>query len=497
MPDHEKRIVMVSNRLPISLYKDEQNAIQVKQGAGGLVTALVPLLNRRNGLWIGWPGTTEISLEEIEKNERVFRDKIGFDISPVILSENQWEMYYNGFSNEIIWPLFHDLQSDCNFDPKYWNVYKEVNKKFAEQIIKKTGENDFIWVHDYHLILTAQELRKKGFDSKLAFFLHIPFPPLDVFLKLPWRFEFLKGLLEYDLVGFQTMRDKRNFIQCIKTLMPHIQSSKTKSMHTYTLENHSCNVSVFPISIDFNGVVEIAKGEDVAKRAWYNKEKLPHEKIIFSVDRLDVTKGITYRLRAIEHLLEKHPELHRHISFIELVQPSRIDIPIYQKLKNEIDRLVGEINSRFTNNEWVPIKYMYRTMSREELISYYQIADVCLVTPFKDGMNLVSKEYPAARIHDDGVLVLSEFAGAAAQLHHNAMLVNPYDVEGISNTLYQAIKQTKEEQNKHMSKMRESIKAHDIYWWIDSFLEAAFEQNLKSFQMIHEYLPEDKDLILK
>lgn len=485
---HNKRFIIVSNRLPVVLYR-ENDEVKMKPGSGGLVTALAPILRNRQGLWIGWPGSSELSPEELATFTDQAEKKIGFSLSPITLSEEEINLYYNGFSNEVIWPLFHDLQAECNFDPRYWYTYQQVNRKFANEVQKQVADADFLWVHDYHLLLLAQELKQSGYRSPVSFFLHIPFPPLDIFLKLPWRFQILNGLLQYDLIGFQTMRDKRNFIECVKKLLPYTHSEKEKGIHRIIMENHETRVGTFPISIDFNEFSQQAQKREVSEGAWYFHEKMPEQKIVFSTDRLDITKGIPYRLNAIKHLLEHHPELHRKVSFIQAVVPSRIDIPKYQELKNTIDRLVGEINSEFSRDDWVPIKYYFRSLNRRELLSCYRTAEALLITPIKDGMNLVAKEYVAANIEENGVLILSEFAGSAAQLRDEALLVNPYDIEGVSAMIYTALTLPQEERKKRMQKMRRSIKKHDIFWWIHSFLTTAISKDLQDFPVIEEYLP--------
>lgn len=467
-----KRLVIVSNRLPVVLTK-EQDEIHCKTGEGGLVSALAPLLREHQGLWIGWPGSAELSEEEITSQmDKVVRD-FGLSIAPISLTEEEIDLFYHGFSNEIIWPLFHDFTSECNFDPRYWLRYQQVNEKFAEKIIQNTQEGDFLWVHDYQLLLIAHELKKRNFPHPVSFFLHIPFPSPDLFLKIPWRFQLLKGLLDYHLIGFQTERDKKNFMQCVRKLLPGITVENRQGIHTYQLENHKVKVAVFPISIDFEGLSSEATKQEIAERAWYFHEKMPYEKIIFSLDRLDFTKGIPYRLLAIDHLLGKYPEIHRKICFLQVVVPSRTKIPKYQALKDEVDRLVGKINSKYTQEDWAPIKYMFRSLEHDELLSCYRASEIALVTPIKDGMNLVAKEYIASNIDRNGVLILSEFAGAAAQLQREALLVNPYDVEGVSETIYRALTLSENERRKRMQKMRRNVRKYNVFWWINSYLDAA------------------------
>ncbi|GAB4230816.1 MAG: trehalose-6-phosphate synthase [Chlamydiales bacterium] len=482
-------MVIVSNRLPIVLKKEEDGSITSKPGSGGLVTALAPLLRNRSGLWIGWSGSNNMTEEEVEQGTQDAKEKIGFALSSLVLTSDEIDCFYNGFSNEILWPLFHDFASDCNFDPKYWGFYQRVNEKFADKILDNVSEEDFLWIQDYHLLLVAQELRIKGYTKPISFFLHIPFPSLDIYLKLPWRFQILHALLEYDFIAFQTLRDKKNFMGCVKHLYPKARLEQKKGILRIIREDRETKVAAFPISIDYNEFSGQAQKQEVSEAAWYFHEKLPNQKIVFSTDRLDMSKGIPYRLKAIRHLLEKHPELHRKVSFIQSVVPSRTDVPKYQNLKQTIDRLVGDINSEFSQEDWVPIKYYFKTLNRRELLSCYRTAEVALITPLKDGMNLVAKEYVAANIEENGVLVLSEFAGAAAQLFHDALMVNPFDIEGVSEAIYHALYMPEEERKAHMNRLRRIVKKYDIFWWIHSFMHSAISRDLKDFPLIEEYIP--------
>ncbi|EFB42364.1 alpha,alpha-trehalose-phosphate synthase (UDP-forming) [Parachlamydia acanthamoebae] len=482
------RLMIVSNRLPV-VFSREDGKLKSSPGSGGLVTALAPVLKNRGGIWVGWPGFVEGDEQEVIQEMNKSQKEVGFSFSPVFLTKEDVDLYYNGFANEVIWPLFHDLQSDCRFDPKYWTKAQEVTHKFALAVQKKHKKNDFTWVHDYHLILLGGELRKLNITSKLAFFLHIPFPAPDIFLKLPWRFQILRALLEYDLIGFQTMQDQKNFVHCLRKLLPDINLTSSRGLHFCELGEREIRIGSFPISIDFNAFSKSAAKKEIANHAKISHEKLSGQKIIFSLDRLDITKGIPYRLEAIRDLLKHHPELHAKITFIQVVIPSRTDIPKYQNLKNEVDRLVGEINSQFTQAGWVPIEYLFRPLTQQELLAFYRTSEIVLVTPVRDGMNLVSKEFVASNVEENGVLILSEFAGAAAQFQHEAFLVNPYDIEGLSKAIFDALQLPKEERKKRMKKMRRNTKRHDIFRWVRLYLRAAFSKDLQDFPVIQEYVP--------
>lgn len=483
------RLVIVSNRLPLTIVKDDEGDLKVVPGSGGLVTALAPVLKNRGGLWIGWPGPSQETNPEEIKELLAKENRSGFILHPVFLSKEEIKLYYEGFANEIIWPLFHDLPSDCNFDPAYWRSLQEVNKKFAEETCKKINPQDFIWIHDYHLILVGQEIRKINANEKLAFFLHIPFPSLDIFTKLPWRFQILRALLEYDLLGFQTLRDQRNFIQCVKRLLPEIKMTYKGRVHVCHTQSRQVRVGAFPISIDFQEFSKMAEDKFVTNKAALKQEQFKGQKIVFSCDRLDISKGIPNRLKAICHLLKTHPELHKKVTFFQLVIPSRIEIEKYQNLKNEIDRLVGEINSQYTQAGWIPIHYLYQSMSREELVSFYRISDIALITSLKDGMNLVAKEYVASNISEKGILILSEFAGTASQFQDEALLINPYDIEGLADTIYNALMLPPMDTKKRMKKMRRNTQHYDVFWWVRTFLTMAISKELHDFPIIGEYTP--------
>ena len=483
------RLMIISNRLPFVIGKKEDK-LTISPGSGGLVTALAPVLRDRGGLWVGWPGPVEAEeaelVEFLEKKQRTG----GFLCAPVHLTKEEISLYYDGFSNEIIWPLFHDLQSLCHFVPAYWQGYQQASSKFAAVIMKKIQSDDFVWVHDYHLMLLGQELRKNGATQRMGFFLHIPFPPLDIFLKLPWRFQIIHALLEFDLIGFQTMRDRRNFIQCVRTLIKDVQVKNKGAMHICKLGQREVGVGTFPISIDDNEFKKMAASKAVSEEIQSLREISLEQKRIFSVDRLDYTKGIPERLEAIRFFLKQYPEFHKKVTFLQVLVPSRVEIPQYHDLKEEVDRLVGEINSHYTQEGWVPIHHLFRTLNRQELVAYYKVSEIALITPIKDGMNLVAKEYVACNIEENGVLILSEFAGAASQLHCEALLINPYDTAGMADTIRYALTMSSEERKMRMRKMRRNVRHYNIFWWVESFLSAAISKELKDFPPI-EYIPAD------
>ncbi len=486
--DIPRRLIAVSNRLPIRIVETSSGP-QVASGSGGLVTALAPVLRDRRGLWIGWSGSEyDPSHAELISKASV---ETGYGLVPVPLGKEEIDDYYYGFSNEIIWPLFHDLQSRCRFKPRYWYRYLEVNKKFADCIKENASPNDYIWVHDYHLMHVAFFMRRMGLDQPKGFFLHIPFPPVDIFLKLPWRKKVLEALLHFDLLGFQTMRDKRNFLNSLSALLPHVRIRRRGAISDASFDGRSVRIGAFPISIDYKSFARESASKEVSEAAWYLHEALPDRQVILGVDRLDYTKGIPERLYAFSNALERFPELRMRVSFVQVVVPSRSEVPEYQELKREIERIVGEINGRFTQSGWVPIHYLYRSLDRIQLLAYYRLAEIALITPLKDGMNLVCKEYCACNLEKKGVLILSEFAGAAAQLHRGALMVNPYDIEGVSKAIFTAYSMPFEERSRRMKLLRRAVRRKDIFWWVNSFLTAAFAKNLDAFprEIAEEYIP--------
>jgi trehalose 6-phosphate synthase len=472
------RLVVVSNRLPISLVR-EGSGWRIRPAHGGLVTALAPVLRNRGGVWVGWPGTAgDVDLREILGSASL---EAGYHLRPVILSEEDIRNFYYGFANEIIWPLFHDLQTNCNFVPEYWHSYLEVNRKFAKVVAENSSSSDYVWVHDYHLIHLAQSLRSLGVHRRIGFFLHIPFPPVDIFLKLPWRVQILRAMLEYDLVGFQTMRDRRNFVQCLQQLIPDAKARGRGPVITLRYGDRELRLGCFPIGIDFDGFARLASSPEVEDRGWYLHEALPDRQIILSVDRLDYTKGIPERLEGFRRALMRYPGLHRNVTLVQVVVPSREEVPHYQALKNRIERLISEINGEFTREGWIPIHYLYRSLERDGLVAYYRVAEIALITPLKDGMNLVCKEYCACDVEEKGALILSEFAGAAAQLHRGALLVNPYDYEGVADAIHRAFLMRRAERRHRMRRLRDIVRKTNVFWWVDSFMEAAFAKSLEDF----------------
>lgn len=483
------RIVAVSNRLPVTLRK-EDGAWRGEKGAGGLVSALAPVLSRRGGLWIGWPGITEKFDAGAKELLLAASLEQGFDMYPVLLTQEDIQNFYYGFSNEILWPLFHDLQTRCNFVPAYWYAYVDVNQRFAKAVAKKSRASDYIWVHDYHLLLLGHYLREAQAKQKIGFFLHIPFPSVDIFMKLPWRERILEAMLDYDLIGFQTNRDRRNFMQCLNYVYKEVETEGRGSVIGVKRGGREIRLGVFPISIDFKAYSSGAASKNITEKAKALSLLYPDSQIILGIDRLDYTKGIIERFEAFRMALARYPELVGKVTFLQVVVPSRDKVPEYQALKAQIERLTSEINGRFTRPGWVPIQYFYRSLERDELLTYYRAAKIGLVTPLKDGMNLVAKEYCACNIDENGVLVLSEFAGAASQLGDDALLVNPYDIEGVADAILRAYRMGAEERRSRIKDLRDKIRRYDIFRWVENFLLASFARHLDDFPPLKEFHPQ-------
>ncbi|MBE9487283.1 MAG: trehalose-6-phosphate synthase [Chloroflexi bacterium] len=465
----DEQFLVVSNRLPLVVDQDE-DGWQIKPASGGLVTALEPIMSRVNGLWIGWPGSSEQApFDELFAR---FAATHGYRLAAVPLTDEDIELYYRGFANETLWPLFHDLLGRCHFDLTTWLHYQKVNDLFAEVVAEQADDGQLIWVHDYQLALVGHLLRQRGLKNRLAFYLHIPFPSFDLLRRLPWKKELLQGLLSYDLLGFQTLRDRRNFVACVREMFPHVRADIRRRVTVLDLGERQVSVGNFPISIDFEEFNQGAAVKAVEEAAWYLHEHYQGRQLLLGVDRLDYTKGIPDRFLAFERALEKYPELRRQATLIQVVVPSRTLVPDYQNLKETLDQIVGRINARFNEHGWVPIHYLYRSLDRTQLLAHYRSCEIALISPLRDGMNLVAKEYCAASVEEKGVLILSEFAGAAAQLGEHALLVNPYDIEGTADAIWQAYSMTEEERHQRMRQLRAEVRRNNVYRWVEQFLDA-------------------------
>ena len=475
-------MTIVSNRLPVVLNR-QRNDWAVEPGSGGLVQAMNPILSENGGRWVGWPGVTDGDGDGWRSGLQQVAADSGYDFDVVILEKEEIEGYYEGFANSVLWPLFHGFPDRCRFEPEFYRAYGQVNQKFADVIAARQSDG-FLWVHDYHLFEVARRLREKGYGGRLAFFLHIPFPSVENFSKLPWRERLLTDLLHYDLLGFQTERDLCHFQECVEQLGIAAANDDGARIRQFDLGARLVEAGAFPIAIDYGEFAERAATESVSRRIEELRGDLGPCEVILGVDRLDYSKGLIHRLRAYEEALETNPDLREEVVFFQLVVPSRESVDEYQALKREFDRVVGRINGRFSTAGWQPIHYLYNRVDPEELSALYRFASVALVTPLRDGMNLVSKEYCASQIDADGVLVLSEFAGAAEQLARGAVLVNPYDTGQTAKAICRAVRMPPPERHERMTAMREVCERSDVYWWAESFLEHAAPREETTEQVV-------------
>ena len=461
-----RRLIVVSNRLPITI-ESLGDRYDIRPSSGGLVSALRPLLRRVGGCWIGSAedANTGPLIESIASEQ--------FQLSPVFLPAELRRDYYDGFCNEILWPLFHDLQSRCNFEPRYWHRYREANRHFSGAIACQAAANDIVWVHDYHLMLQGGFLSGQFDRKNLLYFHHVPFPPPDVFEKLPWRRDILESLLGFGLLGFQTSRDRQNFAACIRRLFPGAVLKKNGAGVKVLTDRGETVLGTFPIGIDFDDFNRTAMSAEVARAADSIRSRLESCRIILGVDRLDYTKGILERIKGFRVLLERYPGLRQRVALIQIAVPSREGVAQYCQLKNQLHEVVDSVNATFGRPGWVPIEYLHRHLSREELVAYYRAADIALITPVKDGMNLVCKEFCASRTDEPGVLVLSEFAGAAHELRTGALLVNPYDAEGVAAALYKAFEMDPRDAARRMRRMRKVVQAQDVFHWCNDILSSS------------------------
>jgi alpha,alpha-trehalose-phosphate synthase [UDP-forming] len=472
----EGRLINVSNRLPVEI-KFRAGRPRLNPSAGGLASALDSIWRHHHGLWIGWAGAVDAETADTLLSKAARGRSYGFKAVP--LTQQEISKFYSGFANEIIWPLFHDMPSRCNFDPEYWEFYQRVNRKFAQAATEAATTKDLIWAHDYHLMLMGRYLREAGCPAQVGFFLHIPFPAPDIFEKLPWRKPILRALLQYHLLGFQTDRDRYNFLSCLERIVPEAASVRDESHNIVALEGRRTAVATFPISIAFEEFASHAASREVEESSIQLRRELTNNFVVLGVDRMDYTKGIPERLRAFRILLRRYPELRHRVTLLQVVVPSREEIPNYKELRREVELLVSQINGEFTEAGWVPIHYMHRNLTRRQLLTYYRAADIALITSLKDGMNLVAKEFCAAQVDEQGVVVISEFAGAAAELQHGALVVNPNDLAGIAEAIHRACVMPLEEKRSRMKLLREIVRTYNVQSWAESFLSATITADRK------------------
>jgi trehalose 6-phosphate synthase len=450
MPLSERsRLIVAANRLPVSWDPDAE---RWTTSPGGLVSALSPVLRERGGVWVGWDGSTDGTDESFEAD--------GIALQPVPLDAEEVANHYDGFSNTTIWPLYHDAIRIPEFHRHWWRPHVSVSQRFAETVADAASPSDVVWVHDYQLQLVPQMVREMVPAARIGFFLHIPFPPPEIFERLPWRRQVLEGLLGADYLGFQTRRAALNFAASAREF-----AGARGPADSLQHDGRIVRVESVPISIETRRYAGAASRPDLHQRAAELRTDLGDpEVIILGVDRLDYTKGIDLRLRVIEAVLEANPDLHNRVSLVQVAVPSRQDVDEYQEIRRQVEELVGRVNGRFARSDWRPVHYVYRSVPFEDLIAHYLAADVMLVTPLRDGMNLVAKEYVATRLNNAGVLVLSEFAGASEQLTQ-AILVNPYDLDATAEAVLEAVNMGPDEQQRRMQRLRRAVDRWDVDRW--------------------------------
>ena len=458
------RLVVVSNRVtPPRRGTGKGTGLGIGEG-GGLAVAVHDALRERGGLWYGWSGRTAEG--EAEAANIVDAGKIRY--ATIDLSQQDYEEYYTGYANSVLWPLFHYRLDLTDFSRRDRAGYQRVNDKFADLLMPLLEPDDVIWVHDYHFIPLAESLRARGGRQKIGFFLHIPWPAKEVLVALPGHEALVWSLCAYDLIGFQTEDDRSAFFGYVKEEVRG-RVAPGGEVHAF---GQSTRAGTFPISIDTVGVANVARSAARSAQTRRLKDSIDNRKLIIGVDRLDYTKGLVARLEAYEHLLEAHPDIRRNVVLLQISPPSRSDVTQYQEIRHEVETAVGRINASYAEFDWNPIRYLSRGFRRQTLAGFFRVSDVGLVTPLRDGMNLVAKEYVAAQSqHDPGILVLSRFAGAARELD-GALIVNPYDIEGVGETLQIALTMPLEERVDRWQMMYDRLKENDIAAWRDSYLAA-------------------------
>ncbi len=455
--NRDAQFVVVANRLPVDRVVADDGSVDWRTSPGGLVTALEPVMRKQGGAWIGWHGAPDEELDPFDHD--------GYQIVPIPLSQQEFEEYYEGFSNATLWPLYHDTVAFPEFHREWWDAYVEVNRRFAERTAEVAAEGATVWIQDYQLQLVPQLLREMRPDLKIGFFLHIPFPPIEIFLQLPWREQIIQGLLGADLVGFQVPGAASNFRRLVRK-RTRLKLDRDRVL----LPGHACNVKAYPISIDTEGFIEMAQDPDVVAESDALLEELGHPKVVLlGVDRLDYTKGLRQRVRAIGELFEEGRLDPADVVFMQIATPSRERVDEYRRLRDDIDQLVGRINSEVGGIGRPPIVYRHASFPRTTMAAMYRIADVMVVTPLADGMNLVAKEYVACHPNTSGALVLSEFAGAAQELRQ-AYLVNPYDLNGLKESIMRAVTDPRIVRQRRMRALKKQVLANTIDSWADSFL---------------------------
>ncbi len=460
-----RRLIVVSNRVPPASSFDDQ--AKGEAAAGGLVTAVRAAMEQSGGLWFGWSGRSARRRVTTGSTVRIFGR---IQLATIDLSDDEVSLFYLGFSNRTLWPLLHSFPTRVVIRHDTYRAYRRINRRFAQALFPLIRQGDLVWIQDFHLFHLGYELRRLGWQGKIGFFLHVPFPPADIFSILPWAHDTLEALLHYDLVG---VHDDRYMFNLIDSMNFELGGDWNGS--AYSLGDRTTHIGIFPIGIDPETFRPQANNRAHTLSKELSLANVPDRKLILGVDRLDYTKGIPHRLRIFERLLERHPNLGGKLVYIQISSPSRTRVPEYIREKEQVERLVGQINGRFSEAGWVPIRYLYRSYSQSELAGFYHDTDVCLVTPLRDGMNLVAKEFVAAQSDESpGVLVLSRFTGAASSMK-DAVIVNPYDIEGTAEATYRALRMPVDERRSRNRRLLSVVEQHSSHNWSNSFCTALQE----------------------
>ncbi|GAC1595717.1 MAG: bifunctional alpha,alpha-trehalose-phosphate synthase (UDP-forming)/trehalose-phosphatase [Hymenobacter sp.] len=455
------RTIIVSNRLPTKVQRTDEG-LTFQPSEGGLATGLESIYRADDNVWVGWPG---LYVEDEAEQDFVTAQLAEDSMAPVFLTESEIRDYYEGFSNGTLWPTFHYFAQLALYDDALWQAYVAVNEKFCHAVLAQAGPDDTIWVHDYQLLLLPEMLRQARPQATIGFFLHIPFPSYELIRVLPWRAELLRGMLGADLIGFHTFGYMRHFLSAVSQLLGLPNQNGQIETPTRTVL-----VDAFPMGIDYERYAAAAACEAAEAHIREYREALHQVRVILSIDRLDYTKGIAQRLRAFELLLQRYPEWNGQVSLLMVVVPSRDQVAQYAALKEEIDELVGRINAQYRTISWNPVHYFYRSFPLEELAAFYRLAEVALVTPMRDGMNLVAKEFVASKADQRGVLILSERAGAARELA-DALIINPTDAGQLAEAMHEALVMPEEDQVARMASMQALVRQYDVFAWTKLFMD--------------------------
>lgn len=483
------RLVIISNRLPVTINR-QGSELHYYPSAGGLATGLNSLDESYHKIWIGWPGPTR---EDSTEKKKIKDDLAKSGLVPVFLTDDEINLYYEGFSNKTIWPHFHYFTEYTTYSDEYWKSYQEVNFKFFQVVADQLREGDMVWVHDYQLMLLPKMIRDKFPNVNIGFFLHIPFPSYEVFRILPYRQELLEGMLGSDQIGFHTFDYMRHFLSAAYRITGY-----EHEFGKLAIGERMVNVDVFPMGIDYEKHAHPEIDADHDSASIEIRELAQHRKLIVSIDRLDYTKGIPQRIKAFAEFIRRYPEYHGKVNLVMLVVPSRAGVDTYQDLKREVDVLVSEVNSEYSRFNWIPIRYYYRSLNFAALMTLYQHSDVALITPLRDGMNLVAKEYVASKdVSKKGVLILSEMAGAVHELN-DAITVNPQDTNDIVRALVTALEMPEQEQRERLERMQEKLKVYNVKQWAATFIKEQQRQKVRNLEHHTDLLSgEAKEAVLK